>query len=61
MQEKNTVFSTRNFSLAGVWLLIEGSSYSRMALINFGAIHLCTNPVVSCDRLFFRTTFRIDE
>ena len=27
-----------NFNLAGVWLLIESSSYSRAAFINFGAI-----------------------
>ena len=42
----NTVFNrivavaTVNFSLAGVWLLIEGGSYSRAAFINFGAIPL---------------------
>ena len=42
----NTVFiqivavATINFSIAGVWLLIKGGSYSRVAFINFGAISL---------------------
>ena len=30
--------ATINLSLAGVWLLIEGGSYSRVAFINFRAI-----------------------
>ena len=30
--------ATINFSLAEVWLLIEGGSYSRVAFINFGTI-----------------------
>ena len=30
--------ATINFSLAGVQLLIEGGSYSRVAFINFGPI-----------------------
>ena len=45
--------ATINFSLAGVRLLIEGGSYSRVAFIYFGGIP-CTDPVVSCcDRLVF--------
>ena len=50
--------ATINFSLARVWLLIEGSSYSRAAFINFGAI-----PLGDIDMMesFFRTEFRIVE
>ena len=46
----NTVFirivavATINFCLAGVQLLIEGSSYSRAAFILEG--YLCADPVV---------------
>ena len=39
--------ATTNFSLAGVWLLIEGSSYSRAAFINCGAV--CIGVVNAID------------
>ena len=46
--------ATINFSLTGVWLLIEGGSYSRAAFINFGA-----TPLGDIDTIdsFFRTDF----
>ena len=47
---------TINFSLARVWLLIEGSSYLSVAFINFGAISLTDTDTVD---LFFRTDFQI--
>ena len=53
--------ATINFSLTGVWLLIEGGSYWRKALFILDR-YLYADPVVSSyDRLVFRTTFRIFE
>ena len=47
--------ATINFSLAGVRLLIEGSSFSRAAFIYLDSGYLCADPVVSwCDRLVFQ-------
>ena len=48
--------ATINFSLAGVWLLIEGGSYLREAIINFGAIDLGDIDTIDS---FFMTDFRI--
>ena len=49
--------ATINFSLAGVWLLIEGGSYSRTAFIYLEG-YLCADPVVFCsDRLVFQNYF----
>ena len=54
----NTSLATINFNLAGVRLLIEGSSYSRAAFtcINFGVIPLTD---IDTANSFFRTSFRI--
>ena len=52
----NTSLATINFNLAGVRLLIEGSSYLRAAFINFGAIPLTD---IDTANSFFRTSFRI--
>ena len=50
--------ATINFRFAGVWLLIEGGSYSRAAFINFGV-----TPLGDIDTIdwFFRTDLRIFE
>ena len=50
--------ATINFSLAGVRLLIEGSSYLRAAFIDFGATPLGDIDTVDS---FFRTDLRIFE
>ena len=50
--------ATINFSLTGVRLLIEGSSYSRAAFINFGVTPLGGIDTVDS---FFRTDLRIFE
>ena len=51
---------TVNFSLAGVWLLFEGSSYLSVAFINFGAISLTdTDTVDLFSGLIFKYLFKI--